>query len=243
VGINGILSGTDALYNEETTTPEAVHQASDVCSAGRGCVMEALEKYNNQLNKNSKKCQICEYERRGTGRYKNVMICLSHGVRACGYARPPRAMEGNNHLITNEKTKEIITDFSWICGDDSGLTCMEKFHVYYLPRNLFKAAPGIAKPPTENQERATGTKLHFARIIQKCELYKARQAALGIESKGRRKKNNKKTKEDKDDSSSSSSEESIENRNTNNKRRKSQQRNNKNKNRKKEKSATKQQKK
>jgi hypothetical protein len=30
-------------------------------------------------------------------------------------------------------------------------------YVYYLPNNLFKAAPGIAKPPTENQERATGT--------------------------------------------------------------------------------------
>jgi len=105
-------------------------------------------------------------------------------------------------------------------------------YVYYLPNNLFKAAPGIAKPHTENQERATGTKLHFARIVQKCELYKARQAALGIESKGRQKNNNKKTKEDKDDSSSSSSEESIESRNTNNKRRKSQQRNNKNNNKK-----------
>ena len=87
--------------------------------------------------------------------------------------------------------------------------------MYYQPRNLFKAAPGIAKPPTENLETATRTKLHFARIIPNCKLYKARQAALGIESKGRPKNNNKKSKEDKDDSNSSSSEESIENRNTN----------------------------
>jgi len=144
VGINAILGGTNASYEEETSTPEAVHKGSDVCSAGRGCLMEALEKYHNQLNKASKKCQICEYEKRGTGRYKNVLYCLTHGIRACGISRPPRSEEGNDHLLVNNETKEGVTDLSWILGDGSRMavsllawksfTCYT-FHKSYLKYN------------------------------------------------------------------------------------------------------------
>ena len=97
---------------------------------------------------------------------------------------------------------------------------MEKFHLYYLQGNLFKAAPGIAKPPTENQEMAATTKLHFARIIPSCELNKARQAALGIDIKGRPKHNNKKSNADKHETGTSSSEDSIEGSTSNNKKKK-----------------------
>jgi len=208
-GILAILGSSNGFSPESNSSVSRLLQRNvpnnidvELCTASRGCVYEALEKYTNILNKNSKKCQVCEYERRGTGRYKNVMVCLNHGIRACGYARPSRALEGNNHLITNTKTNQIVSDFSWICGDGSGLTCMEKFHLFYLPRNLFKPTPGISRPPTEKQQVQQKIKFHFARIITSSELYRARQATLGIDMKGRPKKKNTKSKRNVNDNNS-----------------------------------------
>jgi hypothetical protein len=231
-GINAILGGMDSSCTQESTTPDATLKPGDVCSAGRGCVIEALEKYNNHLKKTSKKCQICEYERRGTGRYKNVLFCLTHGIRACGISRPPRSEEGNDHLLLNNETKERATDLSWILGDESGLTCMEKFHMLYLPQKLFKVQPTYKWCNADDT-----TTLRFARILPSSELYKARQQALGIEVKERPKtynKNNnnngKKTRKSKpyaDDSSSCSSSSEDTTKRSNEKKRKVKKRNNK----------------
>ena len=67
--------------------------------------------------------------------YKNVLYCSSHGIRACGVSRPPRKEEGNDHLSLHKVTGEPVTDLSWILGDEGKLTCMEKFHMLYLPKN------------------------------------------------------------------------------------------------------------
>ena len=48
----------------------------------RECTIEALLKYNDLFHKNKKRCQICDFEKRGRNRYQNVLICLTHGVRA-----------------------------------------------------------------------------------------------------------------------------------------------------------------
>jgi len=103
------------------------------------CCFEALEKYDNILSKVSKKCQICEFEGRGSNRYKNVLICHVHGIRACGVARKLWALEAKQMFIHG--TNEPVTDFSWMCLDNQNLTCMEKFHNFYLPQQLFKDRP------------------------------------------------------------------------------------------------------
>jgi len=79
-----------------------------------------------------------------------------------------------------------LTDLSWILGDEGKLTCMEKFHMLYLPKNLFKV-----KQMYKEGNQSNTTKLHFARIISSSELYKARQHALGVETKQRPAKYNK----------------------------------------------------
>jgi len=103
------------------------------------CCFEALEKYDNIISKVSKKCQICEFEGRGSNRYKNVLICHVHGIRACGVARKLWALEAKQMFIHG--TNEPVTDFSWMCLDNQNLTCMEKFHNFYLPQQLFKDRP------------------------------------------------------------------------------------------------------
>ena len=61
------------------------------------CCFEALEKYDNIISKVSKKCQICEFEGRRSNRYKNVLICGTHGIRACEVARVLRSLESIVH--------------------------------------------------------------------------------------------------------------------------------------------------
>ena len=180
-GINTIFGGTTPR-STQLFSPEAAR----VGSGARACIIEALEKYSAMLKKNKRKCQICEYERRGTGRYKNVLYCSSHGIRACGISRPPRKEEGNDHLLVHQVTGEPVTDLSWILGDDGQLTCMEKFHMLYLPKNLFKV-----KQTNRRGNQSNTTTMRFARIISTSELYKARQLALGIPSKQRPTKYNK----------------------------------------------------
>jgi hypothetical protein len=213
-GINAIFGGTVPSCSAQLHSPET-HPVETV--PGRpGCIIEALEKYSALLKKNKRKCQICEYERRGTGRYKNVLYCSSHGIRACGVSRPPRKEEGNDHLLLHKVTGEPVTDLSWILGDEGKLTCMEKFHMLYLPKNLFKVKQMQGGQMYKEGNESNTTTLRFARIISTSELYKARQHALGVETKQRpakykkegvRKNNNKKksTSSDSDSSSSSSS--------------------------------------
>ena len=131
------------------------------------CCFEALEKYGNIISKVSKKCQICEFEGRGSNRYKNVLICRTHGIRACGVTGMLRSLESKQLFIHG--TNEPVTDSSWMCTDDQNLTCMEKFHQFYLPKKLFKDRPITICFDGEEQN------VKFATIILKANYTKENQ--------------------------------------------------------------------
>ena len=87
-------------------------------------------------------------------------------------------MEKKQLLV--DGTTDAITDFSWMCPDDKGLTCMEKFHQFYLPNKLFKDRPVSLRD---------GSKIKFATIILTSELYKKQKEAMGLAfgTRGKRK--------------------------------------------------------
>ena len=77
--------------------------------------------------KDGKACMVCCFEERGRG--KSVVGCLSHGICACSVMQP-RRQEGKP--LMKEGTEDLITDWSWICPDNT-LTCWEKAHLWYIP--------------------------------------------------------------------------------------------------------------
>jgi len=182
--------GTDAFCRPTGTSGESMQYIP------KGCKMEAIQKYSTTLDYFKRRCQICDYEERGKKRVANVLLCLTHGIKACGVPRPPRSEE-KRKLVLNG-TNEPVTDFSWMCDDNKGLTCMEKFHTFYLQQQLFKTKP----------VQVTGNKkIMFATIRMTSDIWKRRQAALGIPlGKRGRKKKKIPTDESVDDSSNSDDE-------------------------------------
>jgi len=77
-------------------------------------------------------CQVCTYEERGD-RWKTVTVCRSHSIRLCHNTWPDRSTQEPT-LMRSDNDGEPVTDFSWLCPD-STLTCWQKFHNYYGPRN------------------------------------------------------------------------------------------------------------
>jgi hypothetical protein len=187
VGVEAILGSSvspdellPTLLRTRVPTSTTHHQC--VAINDDNCIFDALEKYSNLLTKVRKKCQICEFEGRGSNRYANVLICRTHGIRACGFARPVRSMEKKQLLV--DGTTDVITDYSWMCPDDKGLTCMEKFHQFYLPKKLFKDRPVSLRD---------GNKVKFATLILTSELYKKQKEAMGLPIGTRGKKTSKKS--------------------------------------------------
>jgi hypothetical protein len=92
-------------------------------------------------------------------------------------------MEKKQLLV--DGTTDAITDYSWMCPDDKGLTCMEKFHQFYLPKKLFKDRPVSLRD---------GNKVKFATFILTSELYSKKQKeAMGLPIGTRGKKTSKKS--------------------------------------------------
>jgi len=147
------------------------------------CMYDSLASYGFKKRSKKNSCQICGFEKRGTLKWKNILVCRHHKVRACGIKRPVRE---KNLLV--EGTTTPVQDYSWILGDAGELTCMEKFHTLYLPAGLFSTT--LANVP----------KNEFATIKRSCALYKQRQRALGNTTevggrkKGSKNKNNRKRK-------------------------------------------------
>ena len=107
------------------------------------------------------------------------MICRVHGIRACGIARPPRSLE--QKVLVVKGTNDPVTDLSWMCPDDKGLTCMEKAHQFYFEHKVFKYRPVSIRD---------GAKVKFATIVLTSEMYKKRQEAMGLSfgTRGKKKK-------------------------------------------------------
>jgi hypothetical protein len=135
-----------------------------------------------------RRCQICDYEQRGKKRVANVLVCLTHGIKACGIVRPPLSEEKRKLLVRG--TDDPVTDFSWMCDDNAELTCMEKFHSFYLPRQLFKPKAITIVP---------NKKTMFATIRMASDIYKRRQVALGLRLGKRGRKKREGSKGEKDD--------------------------------------------
>jgi hypothetical protein len=142
------------------------------------CMYNSLASYGFKKRSKKNSCQICSFEKQGTLKWKNILVCRHHKVRACGIQRPIRE---RNLLV--EGTTNPVQDYSWILGDEGELTCMEKFHTLYLSAGLFSTT--LAKD-AKNQ---------FATIKRSCALYKQRQRALGntTEVGGRKKRSRNKT--------------------------------------------------
>ena len=154
----------------------------------KGCRIEAIQKYASTLDYFMRRCQICDYEQRGKKRVANVLVCLTHGIKACGIVRPPLSEEKRKLLVRG--TDDPVTDFSWMCDDNAELTCMEKFHSFYLPRQLFKPKAITIVP---------NKKTMFATIRMTSDIYKRRQVALGLRLGKRGRKKREGSKGEKDD--------------------------------------------
>ena len=176
----GTISGTEPSLPNEAMARLFSRERSDTVTndtnivleengTSQRCCLEALEKYDNMISKVSKKCQICEFEGRGSNRYKNVLICHVYGIRACGVTRKLRSLQTNQMFVHG--ANEPVTDFSWMCPDDQNLTCMEKFHNFYLPQKLFKNRPVSIRADGEEQ------KVKVATLILKSDLYIKRDKA------------------------------------------------------------------
>jgi len=130
----GDSQGTDIFCRPTANTSSVFMETTQ--SIAKVCRIDAIQKYSTTFDYFKRRCQICEYEQRGKKRVANVLLCLNHGIKACGIPRPPRSEEKRKLLVNG--TNDPITDFTWMCDDSKGLTCMEKFHTFYLQQNLFK---------------------------------------------------------------------------------------------------------
>ena len=69
-----------------------------------------------------------------------------------------------------EGTEDLITNWSWICPDDT-LMCWEKAHLWYIPRKLWM-------PPSKPGDK--DNRIFYARNAStSCDLYKKKMVALG----------------------------------------------------------------
>ena len=71
-----------------------------------------------------------------------------------------------------------VTDYSWMLVDTGKYTCMQKFHLFYLPQGLFNCGRGFTKTKGHNMNPDANIKV--ATLKLSCALYKTRQKALGL---------------------------------------------------------------
>jgi hypothetical protein len=86
--------------------------------------------------KHKRTCQVCHYE--GCGRsLKSVSYCYKHSVRTCTLVQPDikdrKAFQIGAKIAVMHSDADIS---KWLCTNPD-LTCWEKMHQFYLPRNVF----------------------------------------------------------------------------------------------------------
>ena len=178
----GTRDDINQLFSHQITVQESI--GTETKGETNRCMYDSLASFDFKKRSKKNSCQICSFEKRGTLKWKNYMVCRHHKIRACGIKRPIR----ERNLVV-EGTTTPVQDYSWILGDEGNLTCMEKFHTLYLPAGLFSTTVG------------KHAKNEFATIKRASALYKQRQRALGKTTevggrkKGSKNKNNKKEKQ------------------------------------------------
>ena len=118
--------------------------------------------------KDGKTCQICRFEGRGT-KTKNVNVCSIHGVRCCTVTHQDHT-SGNIWYGRSKSDNKHCDNWDWLCPDKH-LTCWEKFHTFYLGKELFTSSGFYPSIRTSNS------------------LYKQRNTALNIVSTYNKRKN------------------------------------------------------
>jgi hypothetical protein len=86
--------------------------------------------------KHLRMCQVCNYEGRGRS-LKSVSYCYKHCVRTCTMVQPD--IKERKVFIMGSYNAVMKPDANmskWLCTN-SDLTCWEKMHQFYLPRNVF----------------------------------------------------------------------------------------------------------
>ena len=115
--------------------------------------------------KHSRTCQVCNYEGRGRS-LKSVSYCYKHCVRTCTMVQPDIKETRKFFIASRNAVMKRDSDISkWLCTN-AGLTCWEKMHQFYLPRNLF----------TKSVIKAQGLPLLY--LNRSCTLYKVRKLCL-----------------------------------------------------------------
>ena len=134
------------------------------------------------LGENRKKktgfcCQVCNFEGRGKGKVRSVVICLCHRIRLC--------------TVTRTRTTQVSENSSWMAPE--GLSCWFKAHSFYIPNGLFS---NKVQPITDDEiaKLENGQMIKFQCVRTGSELYKmkhlengttARKKSLGRPKKSR----------------------------------------------------------
>ena len=116
----GTNDDTHQLFHQTTG---AVATRTAIKGETTKCLYNSLASYKFDKRCKQNTCQICSYEKCAEQRWKNVLVCRHHRVRACDVQRPPRE---TNLLMKGNNTP--IQDYSWMLGGMGELTCIEKFH-------------------------------------------------------------------------------------------------------------------
>jgi hypothetical protein len=109
----------------------------------KGADSVELKVLKSQLGKRFKTCQLCDFEGRGMV-MSQFFYFKVHCVRLC------MKQNQDSRTIGLKKTDytEPVTDFSWLCPDNT-LSCWQKFHLWYEPRDLFSNPGQIIEKDAE----------------------------------------------------------------------------------------------
>jgi hypothetical protein len=90
-----------------------------------------LKVLKSQLGRRFKNCQLCAFEGRGMV-MSQTCYCKVHCVRLC-----MKQHQGSRTIgLKKTDSTEPVLDFSWLCPDNN-LSCWQKLHLLYEPRDLF----------------------------------------------------------------------------------------------------------
>jgi hypothetical protein len=128
------------LFSQELLPGSSTQNRNKGANASGTVAFDSLRYYN--VTKKQMKCQICAYKMRGYHRERHVLVDQVHKVRVCRVKRPPQHLDDMAKPLIMNGTGTPVSDSSCILGDESNLTCMEKFHIYYLPKKLFSNTGG-----------------------------------------------------------------------------------------------------
>ena len=108
-------------------------------------------------------CQVCNFEGRGKGIVRSVVICLCHRIRLCTDSRISTDTQG-------------LSDTTW-CAPD-GESCWFKAHSFYIPKGLF--ADNVRPITADEVSRLNdGKTIKFQCVRTGSDLYQKKHLAFG----------------------------------------------------------------